>query len=346
MNNVIKEYQDILENKFPTDFDKYLKVPEFERLKGIGYFCGADFCPNIYQFSFYYSTFDHSLSTAKIVWHFTNDRKATIAALLHDMASPVFRHAIDFMNGDAQNQESTEEFTERVILSSKELITCLKNDKINVNDVIDYKLYPIADNERPKLSADRLEGLFASNLVWLKTLSLEEITELYNDIIIGTNEFNEIEMTFKNKIMAKRFVAEVGKLSNKLDENEDILAMNMLAKITKLAMEENQLVTKDLYKMTEMKLINLINHSNKTELRILWETFATMSRVERATTLEEVQGFHIVNDNNVKKRLIDPLVVNNGIIERITEADYSVKTNLKKVLEYKDTKYAYVPLKK
>ena len=41
-------------------------------------------------------------------------------------------------------------------------MSLLKKDNIDVNEVCDYKLYPIADNNTPQLSADRLEYTFSS----------------------------------------------------------------------------------------------------------------------------------------------------------------------------------------
>ena len=38
---------------------------------------------------------------------------ATVAALLHDIATPVFAHVIDFLNNDYEKQESTEAETKR-----------------------------------------------------------------------------------------------------------------------------------------------------------------------------------------------------------------------------------------
>lgn len=61
------------------------------------------------------------------------------------------------MNGDSQHQESTEEKTEPIIKSSKEIMTLLKNDNIKIEEVSNYHIYSIADNDLPKLSADRLE---------------------------------------------------------------------------------------------------------------------------------------------------------------------------------------------
>ena len=54
-------------------------------------------------------------------------------------------------------QESTEDLTTKIILSSKEIMTLLKRDNILISEVDDYHKYSIADNDTPKLSSDRLE---------------------------------------------------------------------------------------------------------------------------------------------------------------------------------------------
>ena len=43
-------------------------------------------------------------------------------------------------------------------------MTLLNRDNIKVEEVDNYHLYPIADNDTPKLSADRLEYTFANGL--------------------------------------------------------------------------------------------------------------------------------------------------------------------------------------
>lgn len=44
----------------------------------------------------------------------------------------------------------------------------LAKNNIKLEEVCDYKLYPIADNDMPKLSADRFEYNFSSGLTFLE----------------------------------------------------------------------------------------------------------------------------------------------------------------------------------
>ena len=71
------------------------------------------------QNRFFYSNLEHSIGVALIVWNFTKDKKQTLAGLFHDISTPVFKHCIDFLNGDYETQESTEELTTYMIKNSK-----------------------------------------------------------------------------------------------------------------------------------------------------------------------------------------------------------------------------------
>lgn len=51
------------------------------------------------------------MTVALLTYKLTNDKVATLAGLFHDIATPCFSHVIDYMNGDYENQESTEEYT-------------------------------------------------------------------------------------------------------------------------------------------------------------------------------------------------------------------------------------------
>lgn len=60
----------------------------------------------------------------------------------------------------------------------------LNRDNIKLEEVIDYHIYPIADNDSPKLSADRLEYTLSDGLVTQDAFTLESIDRIYNNIKI------------------------------------------------------------------------------------------------------------------------------------------------------------------
>ena len=60
----------------------------------------------------------------------------------------------------------------------------LKRDKIKLEEVSNYKIYPIADNETPKLSADRLEYTFMNGIYYKEVWNLATIKEIYENLQI------------------------------------------------------------------------------------------------------------------------------------------------------------------
>ena len=202
-NNVctdIKDYFKILEPNFPEWLNEYIDTKELLSQQYISVTCGTIYS-DLFESDFFFSSLDHSVAVALIVWHFTHDKKQTLSGLFHDIATPAFKHCIDFLNVDYMTQESTEDLTTEIIKKSKEIMKLLKRDNIEISEIDNYHLYPIADNDTPKLSADRLEYSLSNALFTYRLLDLASIKAIYDDIEIQTNEEKEIELGFKTKKM-------------------------------------------------------------------------------------------------------------------------------------------------
>lgn len=218
MDENLKKYFNMLEKNFPEFLNDYINTKEMQRLGYISVSCGTIYS-KLYDLG-YYSSLSHSIGVALIIWHFTHDKKQTLAGLFHDIATPVFKHTIDFLNGDYMKQETTEKLTAKIIKNSTQIRALLKRDKIRLKEVVDYHIYPIADNEIPKLSADRLEYTMSNALIVYKCENLEKIREIYNSIDVlkeeieanKTNETNE-----ENEVKEKN---EINKLNKKNEQNQ------------------------------------------------------------------------------------------------------------------------------
>ena len=254
-------YLSILTNDGLPDFlKKYLKCTSLIRLKNIGYFCGMDYASkDIYDFDEYISRFDHSLDVALITYKYTGSKEATLAGLFHDIATPCFAHVIDYMNKDYANQESTEEYTEKIIKNDEYLIECLKKDNINVDDIIDFKKYSIVDNNRPKLCADRLDGVILTGLFWTKNIDREDIDNIVRHTITFKNEDNELELGFNDKKVANKIMDVSESIDLICHSNEDNYMMELLAKLTKYAIDNNYLKYDDLYIINEEDVHKIFN---------------------------------------------------------------------------------------
>ena len=235
----VKQYFNILSDEIPKFLYDYIDTPEMQKQAGISVSCG-NYYTNMND-CIWYSSLDHSVAVALVIWNFTKDKKQAIAGLFHDIATPAFKHCIDFMNGDYSKQESTEELTYKIISDSKEIMNLLVRDNIKVDEVADYKIYPIADNDSPRLSSDRLEytlsnGLGATKKVW----ELSDVEEIYKDVEIRINEDGIEELAFKTKEIAEKFVHGMGILSSTYVSSSNKFTMQFIADIMK-KMKKDQL---------------------------------------------------------------------------------------------------------
>ena len=283
--------------KVPRFLNKYLNVPSLLRLKNIGYFCGMDYASKeVYDFKELISRYDHSLSVALLTWKFTHDKKATIAALFHDVAAPCFAHVIDYMNKDYRNQESTEEYTEEIIKNDLELKRCLRIDKIKYSEICNFKEFSIVDNKRPKLCADRFDGIILTGYNWTKSMELDDILRFTDNLCVYKNEDNELELGFKDKDIA----IDVLKISDEIDEichsSDDNFMMELLADITRISINDKIIDYKDLYYITEVELFEKIKNSENDELLKLLDIFYNVRVSDISDTVLDV-----------KKRDLNPL---------------------------------------
>ncbi len=285
--------------KIPLFLDRYLYTPCLLRLKKVNYFCGMDNASKeIYNFEEKITRFDHSLSTALLTWYLTQNVEATLAALFHDAGTPVFSHVIDYMNKDYTKQESTEQELERILRNDLYLNNLLKKDKINIDNIINFKKHTIVDNDRPKLCADRIDGIILVGISWSKNISKEDIDSIIDNLEIYTNEDNEKEIGFKDEKVA-RMVYEASEVMNSFTHsNRDIYMMELLAGITKTAIEDKLLTYEDLYKYNEDEIMKIFKKSKNEDLLKRLEKFKTMTEKD----IEEM------DNTNVKKRNINPLV--------------------------------------
>lgn len=105
--------------EIPAILEACMRTSVVRRLQSVGMNCGCEYTSFLrFRALSPYSRYAHSVGVALIVWHFTRDPAQATAGLLHDIATPVFAHVVDFMRGDYLAQESTEDGTEALTFKS------------------------------------------------------------------------------------------------------------------------------------------------------------------------------------------------------------------------------------
>lgn len=340
-NQEINSYLNILSKEIPEFLYEYANVEEMRRLKEISMVSACEHTKLI-PYKFFHTRYEHSIGVALIVWNFTKDKKQTIAGLYHDIATPAFSHVVDFLHGDYEKQETTENSTTKIIKNSKEIMNLLDRDNISLAEIDDYHIYPIADNNSPKLSADRLEYTFSDGLVTQNAFSLEAIERIYNNITILKNEDDEDEIGFKNLKIAEEYIERATKMWHLFSgNNENNIIMQFWTDILKKMTELNYITEEDLYKFSEKEIVDKIKNCQNEKITKAFKIFENASGIGRSET--EIKGKYCISIK-AKKRYTNPLVLINEKPIRIEKASKKGKKVIEDIKKFKDSKYAFLDI--
>ena len=337
LNEEIRNYLKILSPDFPEWLLEYIYTPEMLRLDGIGMSCGTLYT-KVYNDKYFYSSLTHSVAVALILWNFTHDKKQTISGLFNDIATPTFKHCIDFMNGDSEHQESTEERTEQIIKDSKEIMKLLERDSIKVEEVSDYHIYPIADNDTPRLSADRLEYTLSGGLYQVRIFELKNIENYYNNIVILKNEDGIDELAFQDIKLCENFIHDISKLWPRWVEDEDRLCMQFIADIVKSMNIKSYITVDDLYKFSEREVLQLIQNCEDNYIRNAFKNFQNATR-DSVYKSDEPNNEIYCTSVKGKKRYINPLVNLDNKVSRIKDISMLANDDISNFLNMKHHKF-------
>ena len=308
----LKDYFSILSKNIPDWLNEYIDTDAMQRIGKISFDNGNDYV-SFNDSHEWYSNLDHSVGVALIIWNFTHDKAQTLAGLFHDIATPCFKHCIDFMNGDTERQESTEELTETIIRNDKKIMSLLKMDNILVEEVCDYHIYPIADNDTPQLSSDRFEynfscGYFFHPEIW----TLDQIKTVYDDVTILINEDGEEELGFKTYQIAQDYIHHICKLWPYWIKPSMRITQQFYADICSIMNRLGYLSIDDLYTLSEEDIINKILNC---ECEYVRESFKKFSKIIECSNKEEPGKYHV--NVKTKRRYVNPLVGNELMYGRI-----------------------------
>ena len=299
----------------------FLKSKSLKRLDDISMHCGLTYT----SFPFFsklkkYSRFTHSINVARIIYNFTNNITQSLSGLFHDISTGCFSHVIDFVYSDYLSQEYSENKTEEFIKNDEIIVSNLNKLNIKIDDISNYHKYPIADNDTPHLSSDRLEYTL-SNFYNFHFLSTKEISNIYNDIVICKNERGEDELSFSSVEKAKLFTLNALNNSKIYVSDEDRFTMEKLSLIIKKGLKDNIISEEDLY-LKEKELIKRIKNS---KLSNKYKEVISFNKV--ITSIEKKDDTYV--KVFAKKRYIDPYIKDKG---RLSSLDSEIKKEIESFL--------------
>lgn len=331
---MIKAYHTILCSENVDFLKPYLACPSLQRLKGVGLFCGIDYC-SLYHTHQFYSRYDHSLGVALITYHFTHDMTMTLAALFHDVSTPAFSHVIDFKNKDYLNQESTEEVNSHIIKSDRMLVTLLKKDHIDIDCVCHHEKYPIVDAPIPHLCADRLEYMYATGLFLTDSFTLENIQKTYQDLSI--QETIGSEMAFSTYLQAKRFFDGSFQVSCLFQEEGNKIILQLLSELIRDLLEHEIIKESQLFSMSENEILKIMEKVSDPSFKRKYMAFRQQTKIYASS--DYIWDSACCISLEVKKRYADPLLQG----KQLSKEHIDVHHRIQQLLQQIPSGYVYLP---
>lgn len=320
MDNEIAVYHQLLCDEDLAWLEAYIKTPAMQRLKGVSMNCGTDYSP-LFSPCYMYDTLSHSIGVARILWHFSHDRSMTLCGLFHDIATPSFKHCIDFMYGDASTQEATEALTSQLISQSNEIMALLKRDGIALEAVNEDRLYPLANNPTPRLSADRLEYTFSSGLGFYRIWDLQTIQEIYGHMQVFQAEDGQPEIGFDDLATARTYVHQALKLWQLFVSEADRAVMQFWADLFACLVQKGYFQAEMLYRLSEREILTYLETLPDPEIQAVYQAFRSCRQVFTSTC---PIPDHYCIQVSPKKRYILPLVMHQGKLARLDTWDEEI----------------------
>lgn len=296
-----------------------MDAPEMRRLQNVGMNCGCEYTsfPLFQRIHEPYSRFDHSVGVALLIWRFTGNQRQSLAGLFHDISTPCFAHVVDFMLGDSMTQEATENGTRAVIESSAYIQAILRKNGLITDDVADYHQFPIADNDSPKLSADRLEYTLG-NLVNYGFITTSRAQWMLDALEVLENEEGQKELGFVNRKAALAFANGALDMGQIYVSEPDRFSMQMLAELLNSAKEDGIIQMEDLWRDEPYLIAKLCQDER---YNAAWERYRQYSQIIHG------DGGIVIH---AKKRYIDPLVRGAG---RVSAVDREFRSHVEAFLQ-------------
>jgi len=292
-----------------------INSPDLQRLKGIdqaGYF-------EVYFPQTSYTRLEHSVGCYFLLKKFNAPLEEQIAGLIHDVSHSAFSHCIDYVvqEGSEIAHDHQDNIFKKYVLNSS-VPEILKKYNLDTNYILDEKNFPLQESNLPDICADRIDyslrGLIAYN-----EASQKKAQTILDNLIIKDNKW-----IFKNFEVALEYSKLFYLLNTKYYSGLQTAVMfRTVGDYLKYALEKKYISYKELY-TTDKYVLDKINTNLKTDkhLKKLWQ---------RMNNNKDFKNDKHNYDARVlcKSRIIDPLVINDGTIKRLSDIEESWKDILK-----------------
>ncbi len=255
--------------------------------------------------------FEHSLGVYIILKNLGASLEEQIAGLLHDVGHAVFSHAIDFLF-DKEKHEYDKRHYKKLILDS-EVSSILKKYNIKLDKVLNEKKFTLLEKPLPDLCADRID-YFLRDFSLFKKIDSQKILDslaTHNGQIIFKD--NKAALYFANQYLKMNAIFWAHPF-------EELLYL-IMTDVFKLSFKKGITSHKNLF-LTEEDFLIVLKKANDSVINQKLKLIESLKRNQLIISNNRIPNGYSVKS---KIRIVDPLVLENGKITRLSTLDLEYK---------------------
>ncbi len=296
--------------------------------------------PQIYFLNNYpaFSRYDHSLGVYALLKRFSDSKEEQISGLLHDASHTVFSHVGDilFQAGD-KRVDSYQDDIHDWFLANMQVDNILNQYNYNIKDVSPKNPYFNAlEQPYPDMNADRIEYNLHTGLTF-NDLNHTDVAEILNHL-----EFKDRKWYFTDITTAKKFAKLSTYYTKTLWSASQNAAFYLVTSaLLKYCLQENIITRDDVHFGMDKAIIDKITAKGDLIVK------------EFMHILHNLDAYYISATDKcdifvpLKMRGIDPLVLNNGTLHRLSElsVDFKNELSITQAIVNKGVKLNFVNIK-
>lgn len=267
--------------------------------------------------------FEHSVGVYLLLKQLGASLEEQVHGLIHDVSHTVFSHVVDFLF-DSISQDYHDKFFKKVIENS-EIPQILQRYGFQLGRVLDEANFPLARKPLPDLSADRLDYFYRDTLFFFNFDVLKSIDSLR---AIGKR------VVCNNKKQAQELGYYFAKTDERFWGNEfEGFLYHVLAEALGMAIDKGIIAQEDLFS-TEDRVWRRLKAAKDKKIQDNLRIFENGKR-ENLVVSYQKPGIYI----RKKSRFVDPLVLVDGKIRRLSSIDKKFARFIKDYKERRSKPY-------
>lgn len=295
-----------------------ISSPELQRLKGVdqaGYW-GTTFETRN-------NRFNHSVGVMLVLRKFGATLEEQISGLIHDVSHTAFSHAADYVFKDAGAHQDFQDSIHEDYVKNSSIAKVLSHHKIDCVFILDDSNFPLKENDLPNICADRIDYSLRDAFAH-KYITTKDVNYVLNNLVVIDNNW-----VFKNQESAQFFANVFRKMNNDYWSGELTGRMFFaLSEYLLYALKSNYVSRKDFFETDEFVLSKIAGyHKNDEGLQKRWYFMEHQDKL-----LIDSSGRKIVS----KSRVIDPLILDNGKLMKLSEKNLEWKDVLREESKAKE----------